>query len=448
MVASNAGKNKGFTLNKPFFNKLYTRLGSLLMRASLLGKKHSLSLENMVKIDTVAFNFADACSLRCVYCPQSGNPSHATATPEIVSKVIDYVKRNHIKHVVFGFYGETHGFIGWEDYAEDLLDAGVDVNICSSFSHSLRESELNCLSRMRTIQFSIDTIDRDLLRQIRHPADVHIMLYNMNLIKAAALMKGGKPPEFTWNVTLTDKVVEKLPQLVASAHMYDVKSISVNDMADFADSQGGVKSVFELEGAQFLKAVESFETAKRIAADNGLTISFPPEKLLVKKKEAEMSFIKNGKEMSNPVVIKNLPQKYIQGMGRVHIARELMCGVRQGKTRDCLDPWLNIYISADGEVYSCCVNGVSLGNISGEMKLEEILQSEKYENFRMSLLNGDFEKQEICKYCHGPNEIDINKFRGEVSNLFLQMTPWRFLAITCKRFATAAISRLRQHQLR
>lgn len=66
-----------------------------------------------------------------------------------------------------------------------------------------------------------------------------------------------------------------------------------------------------------------------------------------------------------------------------------------GETRMCLDPWANVVIKANGDVYFCCYHA-ALGNLS-ETPLDDIINSVDAMLCRHELLTGDLNL--ICQYC-------------------------------------------------
>jgi MoaA/NifB/PqqE/SkfB family radical SAM enzyme len=65
-------------------------------------------------------------------------------------------------------------------------------------------------------------------------------------------------------------------------------------------------------------------------------------------------------------------------------------------TRDCLDPWFMIYISADRTVKPCCPHG-PVGVLSDDTTLTDILNGPEMRELRRSLLEGDLDGE--CASC-------------------------------------------------
>jgi hypothetical protein len=82
-----------------------------------------------------------------------------------------------------------------------------------------------------------------------------------------------------------------------------------------------------------------------------------------------------------------------------------------GETRDCVDPWTNVFVHADGEVTLCCWAG-SVGNLR-TASLTSILKGESAQRIRSELLRG--EPGEECRRCPARGRTSPSKLRQRVS---------------------------------
>ncbi|MEM3394009.1 MAG: radical SAM protein [Candidatus Methanomethylicia archaeon] len=66
----------------------------------------------------------------------------------------------------------------------------------------------------------------------------------------------------------------------------------------------------------------------------------------------------------------------------------------------CFQPWSNIIIGSDLGVYICNNHeDKPIDYLKGNKTLEDIWNSQKYQKIRRNILNGQFRKNEICRYC-------------------------------------------------
>jgi len=78
-------------------------------------------------------------------------------------------------------------------------------------------------------------------------------------------------------------------------------------------------------------------------------------------------------------------------------------------TRDCLDPWTYLEVSAAGEVRPCC-NFHALGRLgTGDINPDQLRESEPFASLRASLLSGRLEGP--CQVCHIRRTVPTGELR-------------------------------------
>ncbi|MEJ8552664.1 radical SAM protein [Tepidibacter sp. Z1-5] len=89
-------------------------------------------------------------------------------------------------------------------------------------------------------------------------------------------------------------------------------------------------------------------------------------------------------------------------------------------TRNCLDPWSNVMIYANGDIALCCAAS-SIDNIYKynleDLDLNKILNSDKVFEYRNSLLTGKL--KESCKNCTHRNMVSIKKLKEEIDRRYM-----------------------------
>jgi hypothetical protein len=80
-------------------------------------------------------------------------------------------------------------------------------------------------------------------------------------------------------------------------------------------------------------------------------------------------------------------------------------------TRDCLDPWFMIYVTADRTVKPCCPHS-AIGVLSEELSLSDILNGPGIREVRRSLLEGDLDAE--CANCPTRPLTDPESLRRKV----------------------------------
>ncbi|WP_432738080.1 radical SAM protein [Maridesulfovibrio sp. FT414] len=370
-------------------------------------------------LDSISFQMTSKCNLSCTYCPQHWNKSAGIdMDSHLIRKIVDDIKTRGVASACLGFYGETLINRDWVIYAEELLDHGVSLDICSNLNMSLSSREIEALSRFDHIQMSIDVTDPALLKEIRPPANLGRMIVNMHKIRAAAISSGRTPPPFQWMCTLTDKVVPFLPDLVAFAVSNGVKELGCNDLVYFDDRNLDINSILSLHGVDFVNAVRAVELAKGLAQKHGVRMSLLPswDDIVENKSTIERVQNDHGVEVSlslSPVALSE-PMDNIQGNGRIFRHAATIPGADE--TRACLYPWNSAYVMPDGNVFSCCIRGEVMGRVDEICSLELIMNNSKYLDLRRQLLSGKI-NDPLCLNCPITYVIPVREMKRRVASL-------------------------------
>lgn len=371
-------------------------------------------------LSSLNFMFTEKCNLTCVYCPKySERSAVAHTSEELLAMIISYIKNNGITSAGIGFYGETLCFEGWERYAEELLDAGVGLSICSNWNRKLSDDEVRVLSRFKFIQFSIDTANNDLLRTLRPPADLRTILYNMHLIRSRVILDRLPHPVFMWCSVLSHKIVPYLSDFIALAISNNIQNINFNELEYYEKSSHELQSIFDLKGEAFIAAAAEIEKMDLLATAYGVQITYAFNSFLdVVRARKEQILTSNCAEESGLDDICRIPVKGIQGISSHLTLRSTSLAPNENKarTRLCLSPWQTAYILADGTVCTCCVRGESMGKISKTLSIDDILNNNTYREFRWRLLTGNI-NDNACLACPVAPIVSVEQLAFTVDNL-------------------------------
>jgi hypothetical protein len=83
-----------------------------------------------------------------------------------------------------------------------------------------------------------------------------------------------------------------------------------------------------------------------------------------------------------------------------------------GETRDCIDPWIFVYVRATGEVDACC-RGVTIGSLK-DATLEEVVNGPAAVELREQVLTGDLPPG--CVQCATRGVTTVEKLRKQVEH--------------------------------
>lgn len=245
----------------------------------------------------IAFSFTNHCNLRCVYCPQGTHPDefHADTPPEQIEKIIAYVRRNAVRKVSIGYYGETMMIAGWEQAMKPLLGQGIFLNLVSNFSKPMTAEEVVVVSRFDEVQISIDSIDHAVLKRVRKAVDVRTILYNTHLIRSHALRHGLPMPRLIWTAVLTDQVFDGMPDLVAMAISSGIPAVNYSDLAYVFDRPSDTRHVLDMPEDAFLRGFVAMNDARRLALGHGMDFRVGGSERIDRRARALLKPVEHGR---------------------------------------------------------------------------------------------------------------------------------------------------------
>ena len=137
----------------------------------------------------------------------------------------------------------------------------------------MKPEEIEVVARFSELQMSIDTVDIQLLKQVRKAVDARTILYNTHLIRSHVLANELPMPKILWTGVLTDQVVSGIHDLVAMAVSSGIRHINFNDVAYFEGTSGAARNIYDMEPGAFMQAAETLERARRLAVRHGIELS-------------------------------------------------------------------------------------------------------------------------------------------------------------------------------
>ncbi|HEY6843545.1 MAG TPA: radical SAM protein, partial [Thermoanaerobaculia bacterium] len=154
------------------------------------GRKGAPSIDDLLgsnNTDTVFLELTSRCNLRCVYCAVSQPTYHGIDLPlKGFDNFLEQMRARGVRTVVVNGHGESTIIKEWETYADRLADAGFRLHITTNLAKRLTDAEIAALSRFERILVSIDTIDPELLAQLRRGARLDMILANIAAIQSFA----------------------------------------------------------------------------------------------------------------------------------------------------------------------------------------------------------------------------------------------------------------------
>ena len=196
--------------------------------ANLLTSEQSSDLLSSAPLEQLRIDINENCNLRCTYCAVSQPGYQGTQmTQEVLGKILNSLPKavNNLTVQLNG-HGETTFHPSWMAFAKEFQKLGAETTILSNFAKPFSEDEINILAHMTTIQISIDSLDENLLKNIRRKVSLGIILRNIHKIRIRAFKLNLQP---IWSL---------------SCGLYDKNIASINDLAIFAIRENFVSITF------------------------------------------------------------------------------------------------------------------------------------------------------------------------------------------------------------
>lgn len=202
-----------------------------------LGIEKSIDLEQDWTMGEFIVAMNNKCNLRCIYCSQSVPKSDknqdvtttiewykAEFTQDEFLDIIKYIYPKGLKIINFCSLSELTLYKGWQKLVLDLKDGYPEIylTVVTNLSLEYKDSDIEALLLFDQVYISVDTLDEKLFSEVRCGGDIRLIKKNIErLIKRKnerALIK----PTFVFNVTIYDKSILTLVDLVRYAAYYGI----------------------------------------------------------------------------------------------------------------------------------------------------------------------------------------------------------------------------------
>lgn len=248
--------------------------------AQLAGEAGTQSLDPL-PLKSIRVDINEECNLRCTYCAVS-QPGYAGRRMDapVLDSVMRVIGESRNVRVDLNGHGETTFHPQWVDFVRKINALDVEPTILSNFAKIFSAAEVDVFARMSVIQISIDSVDAELLRQVRRKVSFATIRLNIRAIRERARELGLAP---RWSI---------------SCGVYDLNLHGLADLARFAVDEGFETVTFwnlvaypPVEGALAPKPLSNLPLPQREAAarevgsvvarlrEAGLTVEVPDELL-------------------------------------------------------------------------------------------------------------------------------------------------------------------------
>lgn len=322
------------------------------------------------------------CNLKCIYCAIQTDKTELPSYPrqqmneDICSHILPMLRKEQPSVINVCGNGETTILKNWTKVCEPFMDIAA-VHIISNLAKELSWDEALFLARCSLLETSFDTVDSKLLNKIRKPVRLSMIIYNLNLVRTAAIAQGTNP-KFVLNCALTNQTVKNLDRLILTCVAMGINSISFNDLFEVPTAiENNLLSLTHLKGKDFQDAIREIERAQETAEKHGI----------------ELKINRKIKELIN-----NSTSEY-----------------QKNNTICCLQPWDNVFVHADGTASFCCRNmGCTEKSVLEFESIAEIRNHPNAVQLRKQLLDGDPPEQ--CIKCELGTPMQLSQFREQIKS--------------------------------
>jgi|GEM_PF-6480727 len=344
------------------------------------------------------------CNLRCTYCsvPHSTTYGDYDMPKKRLDKLKMLMKDVKPSIVSLSGRGELTYIDGWQEIVEPFISSGMNTHTVTNLAKPLSWEEATTLSRFTSLTFSIDNVDRAITKEVRKGADLRNIIYNVNLIKAAAVNIGRDDMNFNVIAVVTRSSIGDFKRLASLMVALGTNNLILQDLVmDYSKQVNTVDigHISTLNKEELLEAGKDIQAAAMILNKHKIGFSLHPSLLTILS-----ASLGQGTE---EVIVEETVQAEKVGEHKRH-----GCQLQDGQTRDCLHPWqLGIFL-ADGGVEPCCGSYGVTGNYEMASSVAEVFNSPDTVTLRQEILSGNLKKP--CEFCGTAGAIDIGAFQKKV----------------------------------
>lgn len=186
----------------------------------------------------IRLDLTTRCNLRCTYCAVS-QPFYAGVdmAPQLMDRLLAAVpKIGRDPQIAVNGHGETTYLKDWHIFCQKLIAQGARLNIITNLAKVYEQAEIETLAGMEIVQVSLDTLDDELLQNVRRRVNARRILGNLRAIKAAAARLGRRDrPVLSISCGLYDRNTPLLLDLVRGLMEFDVQNFTFWNLVKYPD---------------------------------------------------------------------------------------------------------------------------------------------------------------------------------------------------------------------
>lgn len=376
------------------------------------GEHDSLTVLEPTAVHGWSLELTSRCNLRCTYCSVPHWPGYGAADMGIenISKILSLLKDGRISQLSLSGRGEITYIEGWTELVELFLNTGIPLHTVTNLASPLSWQEAETLARFNNLSISIDSADREQMKVARKGADLRNILYNISLIKAAAVNFGREKMPFSILSVVNKSNALMIRNLAALAVSLGASRLSLQDLVmDYSPDVDtiDVSHVSHLNADEVKEFAQQFQDARALCSQHNIGFSTFPSIMAIVE-QALNGDDPTGHGIEEVSVTGSTVGNYLR-----HAKPQ-----GDGETRFCLMPWTMGIFMVDGGVEPCCGSFGSVGSYMDAETLHDVVNIPEIVQLRKQLLSGDI--PDVCKYCCSTPTIKIEDFKKEVEKCLSQ----------------------------
>lgn len=353
-------------------------------------------------IDILRVEITNDCHMQCIYCTpykRKDITSISGGNVESICSFISALSKFSVKTIVISGFGEFTVSDGWSDIVKTAKETGARLSCLTTLSKAFTDDEIYAMSLFDDISISVDDIDVENFKRVRRGGDIRRIIYNMQRIKGQADLNLRPRPSFSWVMVCYHEMIPNMKKTVATAIASDVKHFELLGLFHRDNNERRLTSLLELSDKEFLEDFEKIHDSLDYSAKNGASVT------------VQSGFL--------DAITKQCNEILTGGRERIAEASSEALNVfvrypSENETRDCVSPWKELVLSANGTTRGCCASPTeSYGNWTGNST--DIVNGPVAQTLRQQLFLGDLSEE--CRLCRHVPPIAVSEFQRKIGAL-------------------------------
>jgi MoaA/NifB/PqqE/SkfB family radical SAM enzyme len=347
--------------------------------------------------EAIFLELTSRCNLRCTYCAVS-QPTYRGIDLALdgFDNFLEQMRARGVRLVTMNGHGESTIMKDWEVYADRLADAGFRLHITTNMAKRLTPAEIAALSRFERILVSFDTVDPQLVEQLRRGTNLDTILANISAVQQFAASRR-RTPGIGISCTIGDLTASGIPDLVETCLALGIRTFRFGDLAEYERIEGvtWMRHVSNLSADRLAEAGAGFRRALRLIEAKGgsFEVDAPLVSLLQREDSSSIELAERDTRAGDKTV------HYVDA--------------ERDQTRDCLDPWRIAFVQADASVRPCCFFEEKLGTLMTH-SLVDVVEGAEFRKLRSEMLSGELRPN--CRSCSARPLIDRSELEGKLAS--------------------------------